>query len=104
MLETVVTYAQCSKNKIHQMFQTEQNMSIRHEQAYNGFTNPKLKQKTKTCGKRDISGRRGLFHIDRVQVVEFLRRRKQYVLVQQILFHNGQSHLSDGCVCVSYPT
>ncbi len=33
MLETVVT--RCSKNKIHKMFQTEQDMSIRHEQAYN---------------------------------------------------------------------
>lgn len=74
MLETVVTFARCSKNKIHKMFQTEQNMSIRHEQAYNWFTNPRFKLKTKTCGKRDISGRRGLFHIDRVQVVEFSRK------------------------------
>ncbi len=86
-------------------------MSIRHEQAYNWFTNPRFKLKTKTCGKRDISGRRGLFHIDRVQVVEFSRkwRRKLNVLVQQILFsQRSECHLSEGCVCVSnkhsYPT
>lgn len=72
-------------------------MSIRHEQAYNWFTNPRFKL------KEDTSGRRGLFRIDRVQVVEFLQewRRKQNVLVQQILFsQRSESLLSGGCVSV----
>lgn len=91
MLETVVTFPRCSKNKIHKMFQTEQNMSIRHEQAYNWFTNPRFKLKTKTCGKRDTSGRRGLFHIEsRLLSALESEGENKMCLYSRYYFHNVQ--------------
>lgn len=111
MSETVVTFACCSKNKIHKMFQTEQKMNIRHEQANNWFTIPRFKLKTKTCGKWDTSGRRGLFHMDQSRLLfsREWRKKTKCAFTADIIFTTvRESLVGRKCVCVSnkysYPT
>lgn len=85
------------------MFQTEQKTTIRHEQEYYWFTIPRFKLKTKTCGKRDTSGRRGLFHMDQSRLLSSRgsEGKKQSVLLQQILFsQRSESLCSEGSVSV----
>lgn len=104
MSETVVTFACCSKNKIHKMFQTEQKMNIRHEQAYNWFTIPRFKLKTKTCGKRDTSGRRGFFHTDQSRLLSShgSQGKNKVCFYSRSYFHNGQRVFcqKEVCLCI----
>lgn len=84
------------------MFQ--QKMTIRHEQAYYWFTIPRFKLKTKTCGKRDTSGRRGLFHTDQSALLSSRgsEGKNKVCFYSGSYFHNGQrvSVQKEVCLCI----